>query len=217
MRPKIVLLTLVAAFALLGAIALLRGIAGKNAAVGGGGQTVSESASGPLANASTNSPEFTGAMSSSGSPGVSEAMREAVINKELDEIQQLQDQVDGSNNLVIITAILAKLASPEPEVRQAALDALRQMNDTNAIPGLQQAEQTMTDPRDKVAVLDTIDYLKLPSLTENVPPDLTTNPDWKPRSTNRPSHLSYPRQRPLRQGSGAQQQDAPGAAAGQQQ
>ena len=211
------LLTLVAAFALLGVIALMKGMAGKHVGEVGGGQTVPDSASGLLAGAGTNSPKSPMGMNSAGSPGVSEAMREAVINKELDEIQQLQDQADGSNNLVIISAILAKLASPESAVRQAALDALRQMNDTNAIPGLQRAEQTLTDPRDKVAVLDTIDYLKLPSLTENVPPDLTTNPDWKPSSTNRSSHFSYPRQRALRQGSSTQQPAAPGVNPGQPQ
>jgi hypothetical protein len=216
MRPKIVILTLVAAFAALGLIALLKGMSQKNGAVNGT-QAQQAQATANSNPAVTNDQPVLPNYSSNG-VAVSEEMRAAVIEKEVEEIQQLQDQADGSNNLVVITAIIAKLFSPEAEVHQAALDALRQLNDTNAIPGLQQAAQAMTNPREKVAVLDTIDYLKLPSITENVPPDLTTNPDFgKPRSTNRTSQSVHPWQRAPRQSNSGQEPDASGAAAGQQQ
>ena len=64
-------------------------------------------------------------------------------------------------------------------MRKAALAALVQLNDTNAVPGLKQAAEQMKDPRAKVAVMDTIDYLKLPSVMPDVPPPgaITNNAD----------------------------------------
>ena len=98
-----------------------------------------------------------------------------MVEKELDAIRELQGEADGANNSTIIPALLDKVAHPEAEVRKAALAALVQLNDTNAVPGLEQAAELMKDPRAKVAVLDTIDYLKLPGITPEVPPDDFTN------------------------------------------
>jgi hypothetical protein len=55
------------------------------------------------------------------------------------------------------------------------LDAVRQLNDTNAVPGLQAAVNATADPRQKVAIMDTIDYLQLPNITDDAPPDMQTN------------------------------------------
>jgi hypothetical protein len=50
------------------------------------------------------------------------------------------------------------------------------MNDTNAIPGLEKLMESIQDLREKVAVMDTIDYLKLPNVMPDVQPaDLDTN------------------------------------------
>ena len=97
------------------------------------------------------------------------------MEKEVNQIQDLQGEADGTNNPIIITALLDKLSNPEAEVRQAVLESLKQLNDTNAVPGLEKAAESIKDPREKVAVMDTIDYLKMPSITDNVPPELATN------------------------------------------
>jgi hypothetical protein len=185
MRPKIVILTLVAAFVVLGVVALLKGMAGKNA--GGQGDqppAVQAAAEPPVAGTNGQSIPAAGA---NAAVTVSPEMRAAFIAKEVEQISELQSQADGSNNLMIIAAILDKFSQPEAEVRQAALDALRALNDTNAVPGLEKAAENLKDPREKVAVLDTIDYLKMPSVTDGVPPDMATNYSThvdRPPSTN---------------------------------
>ena len=173
MRPKVVILTVIAAFVVLGLVALLKGLAGKN--VGSGSeQGVAVQTSADAHSASTND-QSTLVLNASNSVIVSEQLRNAVIEKEIEQIQDLQGQADGTNNPMIITALIDKLANPEAEVRQAALDALKQLNDTNAVPGLEKAAENISDPREKVTVLDTIDYLKLPSVTQNVSSESPTN------------------------------------------
>jgi hypothetical protein len=52
-------------------------------------------------------------------------------------------------------------------VRKAAVQALVQLNATNAIPALEQALGLTEDPREKIVLMDAISYLKLP---EEAPP-----------------------------------------------
>ena len=173
MRPKIVILVIVTAFGLLGLIALLKGVTGKNA--GAGSAQVSDipaSTNTPFADGNSKVALYSGP---SNTVAVSEELRAVVVEKEVEQIHDLQDQVDGTNNLIVISALIDKLSNPEAEVRQAVLDTLKQMNDTNAVPGLERAAESIKDAREKVAVLDTIDYIKLPSATENVPTEFLTN------------------------------------------
>lgn len=176
MRPKIVLLTLLVAFAVIGAVAMLKGSNQKAAnqdAAAQDSNAVSVAAA-PVAKPQT---------ASSDAPAVpsldsSDETRAIVISKELDEIHELVAQADGSNNPGIIATLAAKLANPERQVRDAALDGLKQLNDTNAIPGLKQAADNVKDPREKVAIMDVIDFIKMPGITENLPintNDVSTN------------------------------------------
>lgn len=168
MRPKIVILILVAAFGLLAIMVVLKGVMGHSGNAGGQAPATQASADSP--SAATNDQVVPVNPDSSNTAAGSEQMRAAAIEKELDAIRELQGEADGENNPKIISALLDKVAHPEVAVRNVALDALRQLNDTNAIPGLQQAEELIKDPRGKVAVLDVIDYLKLPNATPDVPP-----------------------------------------------
>jgi hypothetical protein len=43
---------------------------------------------------------------------------------------------------------------------------------------LEKAAQNITDPREKVAVLDAIDFIKTPSITENLAPEFATNTSY---------------------------------------
>jgi len=85
-------------------------------------------------------------------------------------VQKITDiQAEGSPTPGGRAVLLAALREgKEKEVRQAALNAIVQLDDTAAIPGLEQALPQIADPRDKVAVLDAIDQLKLPSTTPEV-------------------------------------------------
>jgi hypothetical protein len=177
MRPKIVILILAVAFGLLAIMVVLKGVMGGHSG-NAGGQTPAMETNVESPTAATNvqvvevvqvNPD------SSNSAAISEQTRAAAIENELDQIRKLLGEADGENNSTIISALIGKVANPEAEVRSAALDALKELNDTNAVPGLQQAVELIKDPRAKVAVLDTIDYINLPSVTQNVPPELATN------------------------------------------
>ena len=188
MRPKIVILILVAAFGLLAVMVVLKGVMAEHSGNSGGQTPVTEANAGSQS-AATNDQVVPVNPDSSNTAASSEQKRAAAIEKELDAIQEIVSEADGDNNPTIISALLEKVVHPEPVVRAAALDALKHLNDTNAVPGLQQAVEHIEDPRGKVAVLDVIDYLKLPNATPDVPPaDLDTNiPDRKtmpPRKVN---------------------------------
>ena len=64
---------------------------------------------------------------------------------------------------------MGMVTHPDPEVRKAALDALMQLGDTNAIPGLEDIVKEIQDPREKVAMMDAIQFLKLPDFDSVVP------------------------------------------------
>jgi hypothetical protein len=175
MRPKVVILILVVAFGLLGIIIVLKGLMGGHAG-NAGGQTPVTQANVDSQSAATNDQVVQVNPNSSTTAASSEQLRAAAVEKELDAIRELQGEADGENNPTIISALLEKGSSPEAEVRKAVVEALRQMNDTNAIPGLEKLMESIQDLREKVAVMDTIDYLKLPNVMPDVQPaDLDTN------------------------------------------
>jgi hypothetical protein len=65
-----------------------------------------------------------------------------------------------------LQAILTELTSPDPHIRKTALTATRQFGGRDAIPYLQALAERTDDAREKVKILDTIGFLKMPSLTE---------------------------------------------------
>jgi hypothetical protein len=177
MRPKIVILILVVALGLLGIIVVLKGLTGGHAG-DASGQKPAVEASVESPAAATNDEVIQVVQvnpNSSNTAAVTEQLRAAEVENEVNQIQDLQGEADGTNNPVVIAALIDKLAHPEAEVRQAALDALRQLDDTNAVPGLEKTVENTKDPREKVAVMDLIDFIKMPSVTEGVPPEYATN------------------------------------------
>jgi hypothetical protein len=190
MRPKVVIFTLVAAFVALGVVALLKGGAGKNAE--GGGQAPGAQIQTPAVPPQAGTNPQTGAGSGPAQPvAVSEETRAALIQSELSKIDDLRLQADGSNNAIIIAAIIEKLSNPELEVRKAVLEALKILDDTNAVPGLERAENGAADPREKVAILDTIDFIKAPNINDGVPPELGINTNkYDPANLNTNVHFN---------------------------
>ena len=174
MRPKVVILIVVVGFGLLGIMVVLKEVMAGHSGNAGGQTPAMEANAGSLPAATNEVVQVnTNSSNTAASP---EQLRAAAVQKELDAIQALLDEADGENNPKIISALLDKVPHPEAEVRDAALNALKHLNDTNAVPGLQRAEELIKDPRGKVAVLDAIDYLNLPNVTPDVPPaDIATN------------------------------------------
>src|ERR1035437_8042517 len=192
MRPKIVILTLVVALGLLGIIVVLKGLTGGHAGDAGGQKPVVE-ASVESPAAATNDQVVQVVQvnpNSSNTAAIAEQLRAAEVEKEMGAIRDLQGEADGTNNPIIITALLDKLSHPEAEVRQSALEVLKQLNDTNAVPGLQQAVESIKDPREKVAVMDTIEYLKMPSITDRKSPESAIRND-SPSVTNTNRHIAH--------------------------
>jgi hypothetical protein len=190
MRPKIVILTLVGAFVVLGLVAVLKGLSGKNTA---GADTSAVVAATPDSQSANPTNPVASNVGNGKTVEMSEAVRTALIEKETDQIHDLVAEADETNNPIIITALLDKMANPEAEVRQAARDALRQLNDTNAVPGLQKVAGTTKDPHEKVAVLDLIDYIQTPSVTQNATPEEVSNSITAANfSTNNPNTVYNP-------------------------
>jgi hypothetical protein len=75
-------------------------------------------------------------------------------------------ELSSRNDPESLREILTEMTSPEPALRKAALEAARQFGSRDAIPFLNEVADRTDDPREKVKILDAIDYLKMPSLTE---------------------------------------------------
>jgi hypothetical protein len=177
MRPKIVILTLVVAIGLLALVAVLSGVMGRH---GHHDDPIPESGPGqpesPVASRVQPSLVDTNAMA------IAEQLREAELAKQLDEVRELQ--AEGWASPTTTSLLLSKVTHPEPEVRKGAVEALVQLHATDAVPGLEQALGHLENPRDKVAVMDAIEYLKLP--TESPRPAAATDGSGSGKDTLMP-------------------------------
>lgn len=177
MRPKVVILILGIAAGLVAALVLLQGVMGGRSSnippVAAVGEPTNHEP--PAVTTVQVNPD------SSNTPAMtSDEARAAQVQSDLDEIREAL--ANGTEDPSATEDILmGKVTNPEKEVRKAALEALMQLNDTNAIPRLHQAVQRLEDPRDKVAVLDAIAYLQLPDTTMVAPPDTNFVNQAKPQ------------------------------------
>lgn len=89
---------------------------------------------------------------------VLEASPEAVAA----EIEHLR-QAGLSSQPEDLTNILAALTRPEKAIREAAIQAAKQFGSTNAIPALQAAAASTTDPGEQAALQEAADFIALPS------------------------------------------------------
>jgi hypothetical protein len=72
------------------------------------------------------------------------------------------------NDAISRDAILAELQNPEKELREAALSAAIEFNDRSVLPRLQEIADQTSDSGEKAKILEAIEYIKLPSLTERL-------------------------------------------------
>ncbi len=162
MRPKTVVLTLVVAVGLVALAAIMKSVANRGPAAIAPETTVE-----PAKQASAPSTETAKHVSTNNS-AVTEEIRQAEIEKQLDEIRGLI--VGGQGNPAATAALCEKVTNPESAVRKAALEGVIALNDSGAVPRLEEAVQALENPREKVAVMDAIAYLQLTNTMPDVPP-----------------------------------------------
>jgi len=163
MRPKIAILTLAIAIALVALAAVLKGRMG-----GPAGNATQAPATTESNTDATPSAVVATTPISSNAAAITEQLRAAEIEKEVEQIQNLV--TDGSESPTRVGILVGKVTDQEPEVRKAAVEALVQLGDTNAVPGMEQAVAAIENPREKVALMDAIAYLKLPPTIPATPP-----------------------------------------------
>jgi hypothetical protein len=182
MRPKTVILTLVVAIGLVAVAAVLKGIYA----------TAPQPPPGPVA------PELAKATNTnaqvppvkpnvSNPPAITEQQRAEEVARELDQVRELQ--AAGWVSSTTTSLLLHKVMHPEPEVSKAAIEALKQLDATDAVPGLKQALGVLKDPRIQVLVMDAIEYLELqPTGSPTVPPEAAgeAGDGNRPRSAVKP-------------------------------
>jgi len=86
--------------------------------------------------------------------------REAAIDAETDRLQDWSMNDDPAS----LSNILADLTNPEKEIREAAIEAAKQFDSTNAIPTLKAVAANTTDTEEQIALLEAANFLSLPDL-----------------------------------------------------
>jgi hypothetical protein len=87
----------------------------------------------------------------------------AAIEAETDRLQQWSVNDDPAS----LSNILNDLNSPEKEIRDAAIEAVKQFGSTNAIPALKAAAANTTDTEEQTALLEAADFLSLPTIADS--------------------------------------------------
>jgi hypothetical protein len=160
MRPKVAILILAAAVGLVAIAALLKAVTGARRA-----QEVTPSEGSPTETVSTPATNLQAKLGSTTNAAILEQLRAADVAKELNQIREIQGE--GPADATSTALLLSKVTHPEFAVRKAALESLVQLNAASAVPGLEQALAMAEDPREKVALMDAIDYLKAPELMQD--------------------------------------------------
>lgn len=88
--------------------------------------------------------------------------RRAAVENRKDELMQLA----ANNDRQSLKTILSELGNSDPEIRHTAVEAVKSFGDRSAVPRLQQIAEATDDVEERKAILDTIHYLNLPSLSE---------------------------------------------------
>lgn len=90
------------------------------------------------------------------------ALHEAAVQATIDKLQELQSNDDPAS----LKAILTELNDPDKQVRMAAIEATIQFGDRSAIPLLKEQAAATADSEEKKALLDAVEFMSLPTMTE---------------------------------------------------
>jgi hypothetical protein len=111
-------------------------------------------------------PNATASDLAKGTPETPEAQKEAYVAKRVAELQDLGMEDDSES----LNAILSELNNEEPDILEAAVEAAVQFGSREAIPRLTEAAAQASDPKEKSAILEAVEFLKLPTLAEALAP-----------------------------------------------
>lgn len=150
MRPKIVLMVLLLGIGLVGLLAVLKGWRNESAQSNGGEIQQAQIETNTILETDRTK---TGTDVIASTPVEDKAARK---QQDMDIISDalLSDKAEQA-----LALIADRLINDEPEVRNAAIEGMKHLGDSNAIPLLSNALQYVEDPREKVTILDTIEYL----------------------------------------------------------
>jgi hypothetical protein len=84
------------------------------------------------------------------------------IEKQIEALTDASMKSDSKSLQLIVGAF----TNAKVEIRKAAVEAAIQFGSRDAIPFLEDAAEKTDDAREKVDILDAIDFLKLPTLSE---------------------------------------------------
>lgn len=101
-----------------------------------------------------------------------------VINSMDDRIIELTE-LGARSDAKSFQKLVTNLSDAEPEIRQAALEAIIQFGNREAIPILKDLAAKTEDTQEKINILEAAKFLELPSLTE-IRARRGTNSSFKP-------------------------------------
>ncbi len=120
--------------------------------------------------------------------------RRAAIEKDMNLLNEAL--LDGGSDPKLVGAVREELFHPDAEVRKTAVETLMHLSDREAIPKLQEALAKTEDAREKVAIMDAIEYLQTPdgdsqlstapSMTEPAPTGPTTRSKVQQQKSTQP-------------------------------
>jgi hypothetical protein len=93
-------------------------------------------------------------------PPLTADQQEAANQAEIDQLMEWSRNNDSQS----LSNILTDLASPQKDVREAAIEAAKQFGSTNAIPALKAAAMNATDTDEQIEMLQAANFLALPSI-----------------------------------------------------
>ena len=160
MRPKIVILILLAGLAAVTGMLLIKHRGTPPPPAAPLAITEAKPAAPQTAPAITNVPPPAPAPVATNT--VTPEQRRAAIDAETDRLQHWAMNDDPAS----LSSILADLTNPEKEIRSAAIDAAEQYGSTNAIPILNNLAAKDEDAEEKAALLEAANFLSLPSIFE---------------------------------------------------
>ncbi len=156
MRPKVVFALLLFAFAVLAAVFFLRPHSepAKPAPVASAPVPMNVAPPAPAAPVVVAPPVVAPVVKANETP----EEHQAAIDAEKDRLYDWSMSRDPNN----LSNILADLNSPEKEIRMAAIEATKQLDNTNAIPALKAAAVNAADTEEEMAMLQAADFISLP-------------------------------------------------------
>jgi hypothetical protein len=91
-----------------------------------------------------------------------ETRHEAYVDARTAELMDLGMNDDSES----LNTILSELNNRDPQIRKAAVEAAVQFGSRDAIPNLMDAAAQTDDPQEKAEIMEAIQFLKLPTLSE---------------------------------------------------